>query len=130
MTKANERQVGGAHYQTKTYQHWDWACDIDLHYLLACATKYVARWRDKNGVQDLEKACHYLEKAMERHIPDRHGFEGSPKYARFYCQFPDAEAEIIKQIIAGHYGGAATRIRNLIATAETAQRSPTPAEQG
>jgi hypothetical protein len=32
---------------------------------MGCATKYVSRWRKKNGVQDLEKAKHYCEKLKE-----------------------------------------------------------------
>lgn len=123
MTDPNARQVGGEHYQKMIYQHWDWVCDIDLHYLLACATKYVARWRQKNGVQDLEKAIHYLDKAMERKVPDRHAYVGSEKYRRFYSQLPQEEEEITKHIIMGSYAGAQRRIRELIASCED---TPTP----
>jgi hypothetical protein len=61
----NARQVGGVHYKTK-YEHWDFAVDVRLPYLEATATKYVVRWRKKNGVQDLQKADHYVEKIIER----------------------------------------------------------------
>lgn len=122
---ANDRQVGGDHYRKAEYQHWDWVCDIGLHYLLACATKYVARWRDKNGVEDLKKAVHYLDKAMERRIPDRHARQWGEEYRRFYDQLPEKEAEIVRHIIAGHYGGAARRIEILISENESG--SPTPA---
>lgn len=64
MTIANQMQVGGTHYQSD-YQHWDWAINIRLGYLESAATKYVTRWRGKNGVQDVEKAIHYLIKAKE-----------------------------------------------------------------
>ena len=62
---ANERQVGGTHYQSN-YIHWDWVLAIRMGYLEANATKYLARW-DKKGVplQDLEKALHYVEKLIE-----------------------------------------------------------------
>jgi hypothetical protein len=63
-TVANMMQVGGSHYQSD-YQHWDWAINIRLGYLESAATKYVTRWRGKNGVQDVEKAIHYLIKAKE-----------------------------------------------------------------
>jgi hypothetical protein len=33
-----------------------------MFYLEAQATKYVTRWRRKNGVQDIEKSLHYLDK--------------------------------------------------------------------
>ena len=60
----NDKQVGGSHYQSE-YQHWDFV-RLGLHgrYLEGCATKYVSRWRDKGGAQDLEKALHYVEKIM------------------------------------------------------------------
>lgn len=63
---ANDRQVAGDHYQTDGEQHWDrqWK----LHgrgYFVGCITKYVERYHKKNGVQDLEKAKHFLEKLIE-----------------------------------------------------------------
>lgn len=64
---ANSRQVDGTHYKEgqKDAQHWDMAIDAQLNYLQGCATKYLGRWRDKNGLIDLEKAEHYCEKLME-----------------------------------------------------------------
>lgn len=62
---ANDRQVAGRHYEAKI-QHWDFATENGLGYLEGNATKYVARWRRKNGVQDLQKALHYVEKLYEQ----------------------------------------------------------------
>jgi hypothetical protein len=64
MSKANERQVGGGHYATPI-QHWDYVVANDLDYFQGQITKYVTRWKRKNGVQDLEKAKHFLEKYLE-----------------------------------------------------------------
>lgn len=61
---ANDKQVGGDHYQSG-YQHWDFVCETQMHYLIACATKYIIRHRKKNGKQDLEKAIHYIEKFLQ-----------------------------------------------------------------
>jgi hypothetical protein len=60
----NEVQVGGEHYQSE-FQHWDLMIAWDTHYLLAAATKYVVRWRKKGGLQDLQKAMHYLDKMID-----------------------------------------------------------------
>lgn len=62
---ANKTQIGGSHYQSE-YQHWDFVrlC-LGNRYLEGCVTKYVARWRKKNGLQDLMKALHYLDKIIE-----------------------------------------------------------------
>lgn len=66
MATANENQIGGSHYQTTNgYQHWDLMQDLKLPYHPACATKYLVRWRQKNGRQDLEKALHYIDKTLE-----------------------------------------------------------------
>ncbi|UOF83003.1 hypothetical protein [Caudoviricetes sp.] len=62
---ANDKQVGGSHYQKGAVQHWDLAIEHDIPYTLGCATKYLFRWKDKNGIQDLEKAMHYLQKTRE-----------------------------------------------------------------
>lgn len=65
---SNQRQVGGSHYGGKAVQHWDWAVvNFGPGYLAAAVTKYVARWRQKDGRRDLEKAIHYLEKLIEVH---------------------------------------------------------------
>lgn len=61
---ANDRQEGGRHYQ-RTYQHWDWVARIGMDYFLAATTKYLDRYRDKNGLLDLKKALHYLDKFIE-----------------------------------------------------------------
>lgn len=64
MAKANDRQVGGAHYRSPI-QHWDYVLANDIPYLEAQIIKYVTRHRKKNGLQDLEKAQHFLEKLIE-----------------------------------------------------------------
>ena len=69
--KQSDRQVGGLHYKSE-YQHWDWAIDLQLGYLESAATKYITRWRGKNGVQDVEKALHYIQKAEEAFLEDRY----------------------------------------------------------
>lgn len=63
---ANTKQVGGDHYKSE-YQHWDWVENVQLPYLLAQVTRYVTRWKKKNGIEDLQKAIHYIDKAIETH---------------------------------------------------------------
>jgi len=59
----NARQVGGTHYRAPI-QHWDFVLANDIPYMEAQIIKYVMRWRKKNGIQDLEKARHFLEKLI------------------------------------------------------------------
>lgn len=66
MSDANTRQIGGNHYKRDgALEHWDLIERSGLGYLEGCATKYVARWRQKGGIQDLEKAEHYVQKLIE-----------------------------------------------------------------
>jgi hypothetical protein len=62
---ASSGQVGGTHYVSKAIQPWDFIVANDLSYLEGNIVKYCSRWRDKAGVQDLEKALHYLDKSIE-----------------------------------------------------------------
>lgn len=66
----NDRQIGGDHYVSKSIQPWDameaWMSrDGFSGYLAGNVIKYIARYRDKNGVEDLKKASHYLAKLIE-----------------------------------------------------------------
>lgn len=63
-TLANDRQVGGRHYRT-AIQHWDFAHSNQFDYFQGQITKYVTRWKRKGGLQDLEKAKHFLDKYIE-----------------------------------------------------------------
>ena len=63
--KANDRQVGGVHYSGKALQHWDIVAMHQLDYFQGQITKYVMRWKSKNGLEDLKKARHFLDKYIE-----------------------------------------------------------------
>jgi hypothetical protein len=60
----NEKQYGGDHWKSR-FQHWDLVAQLGLDYFQGNATKYVSRWRKKNGAEDLQKAAHYCEKAID-----------------------------------------------------------------
>lgn len=61
---ANNNQVGGLHYQ-KAIQPWDYIIANNMGYLEGNIIKYISRYKDKNKMQDLLKAKHYLEKLIE-----------------------------------------------------------------
>jgi hypothetical protein len=62
---ANDVQVAGTHYKSKAVQPWDYIVANNLGYLEGNIVKYVSRWKDKGGVDDLRKARHYLDKLIE-----------------------------------------------------------------
>ena len=60
----NEMQIGGDHYLTEI-QPWDFIIANNLSFLQGNIIKYICRYNDKGGVQDLYKAEHYLKKLIE-----------------------------------------------------------------
>ena len=62
---ANDTQISGNHYKGKTVQPWDYIAANNLGYFEGNIVKYVSRWKDKCGVDDLRKAKHYIEKLIE-----------------------------------------------------------------
>lgn len=62
---ANDTQVGGDHYKRLKPEPWDVIVAWDLRYLPGNVVKYVARYGQKGGLEDLHKARHYLDKLIE-----------------------------------------------------------------
>jgi hypothetical protein len=67
---ANELQVGGDHYKSKKVQPWDamesWMSPEQFEgFLRGNVIKYIARYKDKDGLRDVQKARHYLDKLLE-----------------------------------------------------------------
>ena len=57
--------TGPGHYKDKAMQPWDFIVSNNLGYLEGNVVKYISRWKEKNGVEDLRKAIHYIEKLIE-----------------------------------------------------------------
>jgi hypothetical protein len=68
LERANASQVGGNHYANQI-QHWDFAASQEFDYFQGQITKYVTRWKKKGGLEDLEKARHFLNKYIELNTP-------------------------------------------------------------
>ena len=62
---ANAIQIGGDHYKNQGIQPWDFIVANNMGFLDGNVVKYVTRYKQKNGLQDLEKARHYLDKLIE-----------------------------------------------------------------
>jgi hypothetical protein len=65
MTKANDIQHGGNHYKQAAIEPWDFIVANDIGFLDGNAIKYLCRWKNKNGIEDLLKARHYIDKLIE-----------------------------------------------------------------
>lgn len=74
MSKALDTQVGGNHYKNLAIQPVEYIFKNNLGYFEGCVIKYVTRWKDKGGVQDLEKAKHFLELLID--LQNQHAKDG------------------------------------------------------
>ena len=58
-------QVGGDHYSKLAIQPAEYITKNKLTYLQGNVIKYVTRFKDKNGIEDLQKAKHYIDLLIE-----------------------------------------------------------------
>lgn len=58
-------QVGGDHYSKYAIQPTEYIIKNRLNFCEGNVVKYVTRWRDKGGVDDLRKAKHYIDMLIE-----------------------------------------------------------------
>ena len=58
-----DKVVNPKHY-TKGIETWDFIASKDMNFLEGNIVKYVSRWRQKNGIEDLKKAKQYLDKLI------------------------------------------------------------------
>jgi hypothetical protein len=65
MTDSLDQQVGGDHYKKLSIQPVMYNHANHIPYIEGCVIKYITRWRDKGGVQDLDKAIHFIEMLKE-----------------------------------------------------------------
>ena len=63
--KASDNQIGGEHYKNMAIQPSEYIYRNNLNWLQGNVIKYVTRFKQKNGVQDIDKAIHYLELLKE-----------------------------------------------------------------
>ena len=59
--KSYKKQVGGNHYLKYKIQPVEFFIKNNIGFVEANIIKYVLRFKEKGGVQDLEKAKHYIE---------------------------------------------------------------------
>lgn len=64
-TSALDVQVGGGHYKSKGIQPVQYCMANDIGFMEGSVIKYVTRWKDKGGVEDLKKARHFLDMLIE-----------------------------------------------------------------
>ena len=67
--KPYDKQIGGSHYQNFKIQPSKFVIENELLYPEGCVIKYILRHRLKGKKQDLLKAIHYCQMAIDRDYP-------------------------------------------------------------
>lgn len=62
---ALDKQVGGDHYKNLPIEPIEYIYKNNLGYCEANVVKYITRYANKGGVQDLDKVIHYVELLKE-----------------------------------------------------------------
>ena len=62
---ALDTQVGGSHYKNMTIQPVEFIEMNNLGFCVGNIIKYVCRYKNKNGIEDLKKARHYIDLLIE-----------------------------------------------------------------
>lgn len=68
--KNPETQVGGSHYNKMQIQPVTFIMANNLSYAQGNVIKYVCRYADKNGLEDLQKAKQYIDFMINELLDD------------------------------------------------------------
>lgn len=63
--KASEIQIGGSHYSNMEIQPTEFIHKNGLSFIQGNIIKYVCRYKSKGGIEDLNKAKHYIDLLIE-----------------------------------------------------------------
>jgi hypothetical protein len=68
---ALDKQVGGDHYKSFVIQPIEFCMKNSLGAAESAVVKYICRYQDKGGVEDLEKIKHYVDLLIEYRYKDK-----------------------------------------------------------
>ena len=74
-----KKQVGGTHYKSMVIQPSEFINRNNIPFAEGNAIKYLCRHKQKGQKQDLEKAIHYCQMAIDRDYPEEKEKDKSTK---------------------------------------------------
>tara|TARA_R100001440_G_scaffold39071_1_gene58685 strand:+ start:255 stop:527 length:273 start_codon:yes stop_codon:yes gene_type:complete len=60
-----KKQIGGSHYKSFVIEPWTFVQENNLNPFQANVIRYACRYKNKGGIQDLEKIIHYCEMEID-----------------------------------------------------------------
>ena len=96
MNDPYDTQVGGNHYQTMKIQPAEFINKNEMKFAEGNAIKYICRHVNKGGLQDLEKAKHYIDMIIERDYGD-----DAEKSKVFLSGLPESDKDSMDDLSEG-----------------------------
>ena len=129
--KATDTQIGGSHYKDMPYQPIKLIDKLELDYFSGNVLKYLCRYRQKGGAEDLKKARHYCELAKELNVikfsPSTLDTEEVEDFVRINQISEEVEDIILYDLLRGLWDDAIDDINKLIEAHKIAQyHAPIP----
>lgn len=75
MDSQFDTQYGGDHYKARGIQPLQYSLANELPFCEGNVVKYITRYKDKNGSEDLKKVVHYAQFLLEHHYDIRSSVE-------------------------------------------------------
>ena len=60
-----KKQIGGSHYKSFAIEPWTFVQENNLNPFQANVIRYTCRYKNKGGIQDLQKIIHYCEMEID-----------------------------------------------------------------
>lgn len=116
---ALRKQVGGNHYKSLAIQPVEFCMVNGLNFCQSSAIKYICRYKDKGGKEDIDKAIHFLELLKKFEYGDNNSV-GEFSYAK-------ADNKCITSVVwDGNYNPVLSGIRGVSMRATNTNNVNTP----
>lgn len=96
LLKADEKgesmldvQIGGTHYKTLQMQPLELIVPLGIEFIPGCIVKYVSRYKNKNGIEDIKKCVHYAQLAMQLESKRLPGVKTKKSKSKTLAEFVD-----------------------------------------
>lgn len=103
MNNALDIQIGGLHYKNMNPQPVVMFACLNWDYFRSSITKYMVRYRNKNGREDLEKAKHLFLLAEQLQVKKGCSAE-EVEYVNMFCNKNRIEESVRNIVKAAMYG--------------------------
>ena len=115
MEKSLEIQVGGAHYKSMKMQPVELIVKCNLDFFQGNFVKYISRYKNKNGREDLEKCLHYIQ--LRKELIGCKCTRCVAKHIKLYCnknEFSEIVAQAIFHMVLADYDKAEEFVKQII----------------